>query len=124
MLDIGLLGCFSEIDYKSVINGSSLFAEFKGAMTEQFVLQEIIANRKYTPYYYSGPKSTYEIDFLIQKDGEICPIEVKSGESVKSKSLKIFCEKYETKQSVRTSMKEYANQGWVENVPLWAIGGI
>ena len=122
--DIGLLGALSELDKDSVINGNEVFVEFKGALTEQYVLQELKAATHYTPYYYSGEKSTYEMDFLIQKGKDIVPIEVKAEENVKAKSLKVYCEKFNPVYAVRTSMSPYRAQDWMTNIPLWAISGV
>lgn len=122
--DIGLLGALSELDSESVLNGNDVFVEFKGALTEQFVLQEIKATTSYTPYYYSGEKSTYEMDFLIQKGKNIIPIEVKAEENVKAKSLKVYCEKFQPECAVRTSMSKYREQDWMTNIPLWAVSGV
>ena len=122
MLDVGLLGAMSELDPESVMLGNSIFTEFKGALTEQFVLQQLWAVTAFTPYYYSGEKSTYETDFLVQKGKSIIPIEVKAEENVKSKSLRVFVEKFSSEDAVRTSMSNYREQDWMRNIPLWAIG--
>ncbi len=124
MNDIGLLGALSELDKESIIEGNDIFTEFKGALTEQFVLQEILAATSYTPFYYSGEKSTYETDFLIQKGKKIVPIEVKAEENLKSKSLKAYCEKFRPEYAVRTSMSNFREQDWMTNVPLWTVSGI
>lgn len=121
MLDTGLLAAFSELDKESIINGNEVFVEFKGALSEQFVLQQIIASTPYTPYYYSGDKSTYETDFLIQKGKGVIPIEVKAAENLKSKSLKVYCEKFKPEIAVRLSMADYKKQDWILNVPLWCV---
>ncbi|MCR5289748.1 MAG: ATP-binding protein [Treponema sp.] len=122
--DIGLLGALSELDKESIISGNDIFVEFKGALTEQYVLQEIKAATSYTPYYYSGEKSTYEMDFLIQKGKNVVPLEVKAEENVKAKSLKAYCEKYSPEYAVRTSMSNYRKQDWLTNIPLWAISSM
>jgi len=121
MLDTGLLAAFSELDKESIINGNEIFVEFKGALTEQFVLQQIISSTSYKPYYYSGEKSTYETDFLIQKGKSVIPVEVKAEENLKSKSLKVYCEKFNPEIAVRLSMADYKKQDWVVNVPLWCV---
>lgn len=124
MLDIGLLSAMSELDADSILSGSNIFTEFKGALTEQYVLQELISSTPYTPYYYLGDKSTYETDFLIQKNGDIIPIEVKSEENTKSKSLKAFYEKYNPKYAIKLSASDYVTKGRLKNIPLWATEGI
>lgn len=122
--DIGLLGALSELDKDSIISGNDVFMEFKGALTEQYVLQELKAMTSYTPYYYSGEKSTYEVDFLIQKGKLIVPIEVKAEENVKAKSLRFFVDKFNSEYAVRTSMSNYRKEEWMTNIPLWAVSGV
>ena len=124
MLDIGLMCAMSELDIESVITGNDLFTEFKGALTEQYVLQQLIAETEYTPYYYAGEKSTYETDFLIQKKKNILPIEVKAETNLKSKSLRAYCQKFKPAEALRTSMAGYKEQDWMKNIPLWAIQGL
>ncbi len=121
MLDIGLLSAMSELDADTIIDGSKVFVEFKGALSEQFVLQQIISSTTYTPYYYAGDKSIYKTDFLIQKNGGIVPIEVKSGENTKSKSLRVFCDKFKPSYAIRLSTANYISQDWLVNIPLWAV---
>ena len=101
-LDVGILGALSDIDYSSVIHGNDIFVEFKGALAEQYVLQELIASTNYKPYYYSSEKSTYETDFLIQKKNMVIPIEVKAELNLKSKSLKYYVEKFSPELAIRT----------------------
>ena len=121
MLDIGLLGALSELDAESILEGNSIFIEFKGALTEQYVLQQIVSDTKYKPYYYAGEKSTYEVDFLIQKGKNVVPVEVKAEENLRAQSLKVYCEKFQPEYAVRTSMSNYREQEWMTNVPLYAI---
>lgn len=124
MNDVGLLGAHSELDTDSVIRGNNIFTEFKGALTEQYVLQQLISDTSYSPYYYSGEKSTYEVDFIIQKKSEIVPIEVKSEDNLRSKSLRYFCDKYKPETAYRISAAGYRHQEWMDNIPLWAVTGI
>ena len=93
VLDIGLLSAMSELDVDSVQLGNELFTEFKGALTEQYVLQQIISDTPCSPFYYAGEKSTYETDFLFQKGKDVLPIEVKAENNLKSKSLRFYYEK-------------------------------
>ncbi len=123
-LDVGILGALSELDYSSIIHGNDVFIEYKGALTEQYVLQELLANTKFKPYYYSGEKSTYETDFIIQKEDMIVPIEVKAETNLKSKSLKFYIDKFLPKLAVRTSMTKAIKQDKIVNIPLWAIGSL
>lgn len=124
LLDVGLLGALSELDAKSILEGNAVFVEFKGALTEQYVLQQLIADTEYTPYYYSETKSEGEIDFVIQKERNIIPIEVKAEENLKAKSLKVYCDKYKPEIAVRTSMSNYREQEWMTNVPLWMVARV
>ena len=123
-LDVGLLCAMSELDADSLLEGSRIFAEFKGALTEQYVLQELKVLGKYTPYYYSNDNSTNEIDFLIQQGMDVVPIEVKAEENLRSKSLKAFVEKFNIPKAVRFSMSPFKKQDWLTNIPLWNICGI
>ena len=123
MNDVGLLGALSELDPSSYRN-DELFVEFKGALTEQYVLQELIADTDHSIYYYASEKSRYEVDFIYQKGGGIVPLEVKAGINLRSKSLKVFCDKYNPKLAIRTSLAEMHKEEWVTNVPLWAVSSI
>ena len=121
MIDVGLLGALSELDYVAVLRGTEIFTEFKGALTEQYVLQQLVSATEYTPYYYAGEKSTFETDFLIQKNGDVLPVEVKAEENLKSKSLRVYCDKFQPAYGIRTSMAKAKKQDWMINIPLWAI---
>ena len=121
ILDIGLLCAMSELDAKTILDENNLFVEFKGALTEQYVLQQLICDTNYTPYYFGTDKATFEQDFLIQKENEIIPIEVKASTNVRSQSLKTFYEKYKPKLSVRFSLLPYCDQTWMINIPLFAV---
>ncbi len=120
LLDVGLLSAMSELEARTILEGNDLFTEFKGALTEQYVLQQLVSDTDYTPFYYSA-SSHNEIDFMLQKNGTIVPVEVKAEENLKAKSLKAYCEKYAPAYAVRTSMANYKEQGWITNLPLYAI---
>lgn len=122
LLDVGLLGALSGLDAVSILQGSDVFTEFKGALTEQYVLQQLIADTEYMPYYYSESKSRTEVDFVIQMGQNIVPIEVKAEENLKAKSLRSYCDKYHPKVAVRISMSDYREQDWMTNVPLYGAG--
>lgn len=124
LLDVGLLSAMSDLDARTILEGNRIFTEFKGALTEQYVLQQLIADTEYVPYYFTETKSKGEIDFMIQKGMDIIPVEVKAEENLRAKSLKCFCEKYEPREAIRTSMSEYKQQGWLTNIPLWAIAAL
>lgn len=121
LLDIGLLMAMVDLDARVIIDGNRIFTEFKGALTEQYVLQQFIADLGVEAYYYSTEKSSGEIDFLLQGRSSILPVEVKAEEDLRAKSLKAFCEKYHPTYAVRTSMSDYREQDWMTNIPLYNI---
>ncbi|MDR0944464.1 MAG: ATP-binding protein [Ruminococcus sp.] len=119
--DVGLLSCMAEIDARTLLEGNSIFTEFKGSLTEQYVCSEL-KQCGITPYYWSS-EHTAEVDFVFKKDRDILPLEVKAEENLKAKSLKLYSEKYNPVTAVRTSMSDYRKDDWLTNVPLYAIGG-
>lgn len=120
-LDVGLLGAMSELDAQTILEGNRLFVEFKGALTEQFVLQQLVGDTSYTPYYFGTESATFEQDFLVQKGMEAVPIEVKAETNVRSQSLRAFYEKFHPEKSVRFSLLPYKEQDWMVNIPLYAV---
>lgn len=120
MLDVGLLAAKGNVDARTLLEKNIIFTEFKGALTEQFVAQELSASGMEL-YYYSAPNSSGEIDFVVQVPGNIIPVEVKAEENLQAKSLKAFSAKYGLKKAVRTSMADYKEQDWLVNVPLFAV---
>jgi len=118
MLDVGLLGALSGLDKSSIINGNQIFVEFKGALTEQYVFQQI---KNLGPYYWSAKNSKGEVDFLVQVQEKVIPIEVKAEENLKSKSLKAFVEKYKLNTSIRISMSNYRKEDILLNYPLYGL---
>lgn len=121
ILDVGLLGALSELTAESIIEGNDIFVEFKGALTEQYVLQQMVADTSYTPYYYGTENANFEQDFLIQKGNSIVPIEVKAETNLRSQSLKAYCDKFHSEEAVRFSTNKYIDQGWMKNIPLYAV---
>lgn len=121
-LDVGILGALADLDATSVIDGNRIFTEFKGALAEQYVCQQLASDCGLVPYYWSAENSRGEIDFLVQNKGRIYPIEVKAEENLRSKSLRAFNERYEGMYCRRFSLAGYRKESWMENVPLWAIG--
>lgn len=124
VLDVGLLSAMSGLDIKSLLEGNSVFEEFKGALTEQYVLQQLINNKDINPFYWTSDNSKGEIDFIFQNGMDIIPMEVKAEENLQAKSLKSYCLRYEPKHAVRTSMSDYREEEWLINIPLYAINGI
>jgi uncharacterized protein len=120
LVDVGLLSALCEIDSSTLLKGNEMFTEFKGSLTEQFVLQQLIILHK-SVYYWSADRSTSEIDFLIQSEGKILPIEVKAEENLQAKSLKVFRDKFSPEVSIRLSMSDYRKQDWLVNIPLYAV---
>ena len=121
MLDVGLLGALSELPVETILEGNDIFIGFKGALTEQYVLQQLISDTDYTPYYYGTDKATFEQDFLIQKGRNIVPIEVKAETNIHSQSLKAYCDKFHPEEAVRFSTLKYKKQEWMVNIPLYAV---
>ena len=111
------------LDVKTILEGNRLFEEFKGAITEQYVLQQLVA-KNILSYYWTAENATAETDFLIQSKGNIIPIEVKAEENLKAKSLKLFYEKFNPKFALRTSMSDFRKEEWLINLPLFGIGQI
>lgn len=122
VLDVGLLGAMSSLKPSTIVAGNSIFTEFKGALTEQYVFQQLIL--RYEPYYYSKAASTQEIDFLLQDDEDaIVPLEVKAETNVRAKSLRQFVADNQSSKAFRISMNDYKEEEWVTNVPLYAVDG-
>jgi len=121
LVDIGLLCAMVDLDVKTLLEGNNLFSEFKGALTEQFVLQQLLVDNDSPIYYWSAERSTAEVDFVIQSGGEIIPIEAKAEENLQAKSLKVFVDKFKPSRAIRTSMSDFREQEWLVNIPLYAI---
>jgi predicted AAA+ superfamily ATPase len=119
--DVGLLAAMAKLPLKTILEGNTIFEEFKGALTENFVLQQLVLNEENDIFYWTNDNSAAEVDFVIQNDNEIIPIEVKSGTNLQSVSFKFFCEKYKPAKAIRTSLADYKEETWMTNVPLYAI---
>lgn len=124
LLDVGLLCAMANLDAKTILEGNEIFVEFKGALTEQFVLNELKTNVTSTVFYWSAEKGNAEVDYIIQLNGNNIPIEVKASENLQAKSLKTFIEKYNTKINVRTSLSNYRKDERLINIPLYLIGNL
>ena len=122
MVDVGLLAAMSGLDLKSLLEGNRIFEEFKGALTEQYVLQQLFTNSGIVPYYWTADRSSAEIDFIFQHNMDIVPVEVKAEENLRAKSLRFYCQKYSPHNAVRTSMSDFRKEDWLINVPLYAVG--
>lgn len=124
MLDVGLLGAASGLDTRTLVEGNRLFTEFKGALAEQYVCQQMVASNTCVPYYWSSDKagSRAKIDFLYEHEGQITPIEVKAQENVRGVSIRTFSQENGIGKALRFSMRGMVDQGWLANYPLWAAG--
>lgn len=122
-LDIGLLGALTNISMKVLLEGSELFTQFKGALTEQYVMQELIS-KGHTLFYWTNEKSTNEVDFILEKNEEVIPIEVKATVNLQAKSLYAFVRKYHNKRAYRLSLRTYEKREHLFDVPLYAVAGI
>jgi predicted AAA+ superfamily ATPase len=123
MLDIGLLGAKSDIDISVLLEGDGLFGIFNGAMTEQFVMQELKASG-FTPYYWGREKGDAEVDFVLQWRNEIVPVEVKSGFRKKSKSLDVYRGLYHPAHTVRATLKNFSVTGDLYSLPLYMTASL
>lgn len=121
LVDVGLLGCMVRLNQSVLLDGTELFKEFKGALTEQYVLQQLKILKGVETYYWTNDRGSAEVDFLIDTGSEVIPVEVKAETNLKAKSLKTFCEKYRPKTAIRTSMTDYKQEDWLLNLPLWAV---
>ena len=120
-LDVGLLGCQTGLHQRTLLDGDSLFVEFKGALTEQYVCQQLKTIEDLGVYYYTNDRGTCEIDFVVDTGEQVIPVEVKAETNLRAKSLKTYKERFEPELSIRTSMSDYKKEDWFLNLPLYAI---
>lgn len=118
LLDIGLINAMAGLGEKILLQKNQIMVEHKGAMTEQFVAQELKIKQEL--FYWSAENGTSELDFILQKDDTFIPLEVKAEENHKAKSLKVFVEKYKPAHAIRASMSFYREDDWLINFPLYA----
>ncbi|MCK5838566.1 MAG: ATP-binding protein [Bacteroidales bacterium] len=121
MVDVGLLTAMADIDAKTLLEGNLIFSEFKGALSEQYVFQQVKSADEYVINYWSADRSTAEVDFVIQYEGLAIPVEVKAEENLQSKSLKVYREKFKPVVALRVSMSDFREQEWLTNLPLYGI---
>ena len=124
IVDVGLLGCMTGLRQRILLDGDDLFVEFKGALTEQYVCQQLKTIEDLGVYYYTNDRGSCEIDFVIDNGEQIVPIEVKAETNLRAKSLKTYRERFGPELSVRTSMADYKKEDWLLNLPLYAIENI
>lgn len=122
ILDIGLLGALSNLSQKTIIEDNQIFTEFKGALTEQYVLQQLKNKTNKQINYWTSRSNIAEIDFVLQVENLIVPIEVKATTNLKAKSLAQYRKEYMPPKAVRTSLANYKADGDLYNIPLYMIG--
>lgn len=120
ILDVGLMGAMADVPASQIMIGENIFKEYKGAFTEVYVESQM-ATTGIPVYYHSVERSRIELDFVIQLNDNVYPVEVKAEENVKAKSMRIFIENNPNLKGIRLSMKNYENQSWIENIPLYAF---
>ncbi len=121
-LDCGLLGALARLDARSIVAGNAIFEEFKGALTEQYVLQELLCATDEIPGYWEADGGSAEIDFVAQLGADVIPIEVKAGVNLRARSLSSYRARYSPHFALRTSLATYEHNAALFNVPLYAIG--
>lgn len=121
IVDVGLLGCMTGLRQRTLLDGNDLFTEFKGALTEQYVCQQLKTIEDLGLYYYTNDRGSCEVDFIVDTGEQIIPVEVKAEVNLKAKSLKTYREKFDPEISVRTSMANYKKEDWLINLPLYAV---
>ena len=121
--DVGLLAAMSDIPPKTLIEGNALFTHFKGAFTEQYVLEELIAAGIH-PFYWSTDEGMAEVEFVVQGSEGIYPLEVKAERNLQAKSLKSYRERFSPPKCLRTSLSEHAIGTFTDDIPLYAIGQV
>ena len=121
MVDVGLLGCMTGLRQRTLLDGNDLFSEFKGALTEQYVCQQLKTIEDLGIYYYTNDRGSCEVDFVVDTGEQIIPVEVKAEVNLKAKSLKTYQEKFSPEVSVRTSMADFKKEAWLVNLPLYGI---
>ncbi len=124
LVDVGLLGCMVGLHQSTLLDDSGLFTEFKGALTEQYVCQQLKTIEDLGIYYYTNDRGSCEVDFVLDADGKIVPVEVKAKVNLRAKSLKTYREKFKPELSLRVSMVDYKKEDWLINLPLYAVGEI
>ena len=124
VVDVGLLGCMTGLRQRTLLEGNDLFVEFKGALTEQYVCQQLKTMEDLDVYYYTNDRGSCEVNFIIDTGEQVVPVEAKAEVNLRAKSLKTYYEKFSPQISVRTSMADYKREEWLVNLPLYAIDQI
>lgn len=124
VLDVGLLGCMTGLHQRTLLDGNALFVEFKGALTEQYVCQQLKTLADLELCYYTNDRGSCEVDFVVDTGGRVMPLEVKAETNLRAKSLRTYREKFSPELAIRTSMADYRKEDGLVNLPLYAIGQI
>lgn len=122
IIDVGLLSALSKLPARTLIEGNKVFTEFNGALAEQYVLQQLKTIEDMEIAYWISKSGNAELDFIIQIDGFIIPIEVKANTNLQAKSLKVYREKFEPEVSIRTSLANFEISNGLYNIPLFMAG--
>lgn len=120
--DCGLLAAMAKLPPAVLLDENRLFTEFKGILAEQYVLQQLIAHG-IRPFYWHPENADAEVDFLFTNGQELIPLEVKSSDNVRSRSLSVYSKLYSPERCLRTSLLPYQRQSWMENIPLYGLPG-
>lgn len=123
-LDVGLLSNMANMNPNVIMDNDAFFQEFKGSLTEQFVLQELLASRVENLSYWTNENGVAELDFVFERNGNFYPLEVKATENLQAKSLRVFHEQHRNIRCFRTSLSNFREESWVTNVPLYAVSKI
>ena len=121
LVDVGLLGCMAGLRQRTLLDGNDLFIEFKGALTEQYVCQQLKTIEDLGIYYYTNDRGSCEIDFIVDAGEQVIPVEVKAETNLRAKSLKTYQEKFAPEIAVRTSMADFKKEDRLVNLPLYAV---
>jgi uncharacterized protein len=121
LLDVGFLACHAGVPVEALVHGDAAFEEFKGALTEQYVAQELALMRELETFYWSAERAEAEVDFVVQRGTEILPIEVKAAENLQAKSLKSYRDKYSPVRCYRFSLSPWREESWLSNIPLYSM---
>lgn len=124
LVDVGLLSCMVGLRQRTLLDGNDTFTGFKGALTEQYVMQQLATIPDLSVYYYTNPRGSCEIDFVVDAGEQIIPVEVKAEVNLQAKSLKTYHEKFRPVMSIRSSMADYKKEDWLINLPLYAVENI
>jgi len=121
IVDVGLLGCMTGLRQSALLDGNDMFTEFKGALTEQYVCQQLMTIEDLVVYYYTNERGICEVDFVINTGNMVIPVEVKAEVNLRAKSLRTYRDKYMPEISIRTSMADYKIEDQMVNLPLYAV---